>query len=389
MQNKIIVFLLFVFSVLLFTKCNDSPTDIGSGLLTQDNIEILKFDSSFDSTYQTSNSFKFVHPLSSSSIIMLGNADNVTSKTLIKFVFAFADSLKDDVLNNNIIIKDSWIELHKSYLFGDSTSGFDYSVFKVNSYWTSTFDANSSLSFDEVDLSGAKNVIGDTLYTFRIDNSLSDAWIKNYSDTVIASNNGLLISPTSGTKKIIGFTAYSIGGVSEPKLKIAIEYLGVADTIIGYVSSDISIVTGNLPIVGSENISIQPSLSSEAKLFFDLSKIPQDAVINSANLTLTIDSTETKMGANSISSLNTYILKDSSTHLIDSNYVNVLNISGNTFTGAVTTLIRALSSGLNNQGFLIKAANNYYGVEILALKGSNTADINKRPKLEIVYTRKK
>ncbi len=84
-----------------------------------------------------------------------------------------------------------------------------------------------TLSFDEVDLSRAKQNDGDTLYTFRIDNSLSDSWLKNYSDTLIASNNGILLSPTSNTQKIIGFTAYSTGGVSEPVLKIAFEKSGV------------------------------------------------------------------------------------------------------------------------------------------------------------------
>ncbi len=61
----------------------------------------------------------------------------------MKFVFAFPDSIKEDILNNNITIKDSWIELHKSYLFGDSTSSFDYYVYKVNNFWTSSLDANS------------------------------------------------------------------------------------------------------------------------------------------------------------------------------------------------------------------------------------------------------
>ncbi len=69
--------------------------------------------------------------------------------------------------------------------------------------------------------------------------------------------------------------------------------------------------------------------------------------------------------------------------------LHILTKSNNTFTGSITTLIRAINNGLNNQGFLIKATNNYYGVDIFALKGSNAADITKRPKLEIVYTRKK
>lgn len=392
MQNKIIVFFLLAFGVLLFVSCNDSPTDLGSGFLTQDDVQIFKFDSSVDSMNQTSNSFKHVYTLASSNIIMLGKAENVTSQILMKFVFAFPDSIKDDIINNNLIFHESWIEMHKDYSFGDSLSDLDYEVHKVNDFWTSAFSADSlpTLSYDNIDYSSSHAIEGDTLYTFRVDNSLILPWLENYSDTNLASNNGILLTPTASTQKILGFTGYNYDAINDPRLKIVFEKPGVySDTITGYVSSDISLVLGDLPSVSSENIFIQSSLSGQVNLYFDLSVIPENTVINSATLILTVDSAETKTGSDYTNSLRVYLFSDSAAYEVNSNYVEVLSRSGDKFNGSVTDIIRAIHSGLDNQGLLIKASSDLNGVEIFALKGSNASDITKRPKLEIVYSRKK
>ena len=392
MQNKIIVFFLLAFGVLLFVSCNDSPTDLGSGLLTQDNVQISKFDSSVDSMNQTSKSFKHVYTLASSNIIMLGKAENVTSQILMKFVFGFADSIKEAILHDSLIIHESWIEMYKAYSFGNSTANLDYEVYKLNNFWTSSFSVDSiaSLSYEEVDLSSAHNIEGDTLYTLKVDNSLVLPWLQHYSDTLLASNNGIILNPKSGSQKIIGFTAYNFDGVDDPRLKIIVEKPGAyTDTLTGYIASDISLVQGDLPSVSSENISVQSSLSGQVNLYFDLSVIPENTVINSAALTLTVDSAETKTGSDYTNSLRVYLFNDSAAYEVNSNYVDVLSRSGDKFTGSVTDIVRAIHFGLDNQGLLIKASSDLNGVEIFALKGSNASDITKRPKLEIVYSRKK
>jgi len=392
-QNKIIYSLFFALSTLLLISCNDSPTDLGSGFLNQDNVQVLKLDSSIDSLSQSSYYFKKVFSLGTSDQVLLGKAENVTSHILLKFVFALPDSFKNDIKDNKINVLDSWVELIKDYSFGDSNSAFDYDVYKINEYWnSSTFTADSFafLSYDNSDLSANHNIKNDSLFSFNLDVSLAKTWLQNNADTTLASNEGIVISPKPSINKIIGFTAYNITATNDPRLKIVVQKPGVyVDTLTGFVSSDISVVTGNLPSVGNENIAVQSSLSSQAKLFFDLSVIPANSVINSATLTLTVDTLETKTGSGFTNALRVYPLKDSTTKEVNTNYPSTLSRSGNTFIGSITNIIRAFNNGIVNQGLLIKTATDLIGVEIFAFKGSNAADINKRPKLEIVYTRKK
>jgi len=148
-------------------------------------------------------------------------------------------------------------------------------------------------------------------------------------------------------------------------------------------------VLGDIPNVGPENLAIQSSLTSEAKLFFDFSVVPEDVVINLATLTLTVDTLATKTGSSFTNRLSVYLLDDSASNKLNTNYVYALNRSGSTFTGDITNILRAWNNKVDNQGILIKSTVEFWGLEIFALKGSNAPLIEQRPKLEIVYSRGK
>ncbi|MCK7524491.1 MAG: hypothetical protein MZV64_46135 [Ignavibacteriales bacterium] len=148
------------------------------------------------------------------------------------------------------------------------------------------------------------------LYSFHLDTTLTSSWLQNYVDTSVASNYGILLSPTDNTQKVLGFTAFNVNGQNDPRLRVVVQKPGAyIDTLIGYVSSDLSVVLGDIPNVGTENIVIQSSLTSEAKLIFDFSVIPEDVVINSATLTLTVDTLATKTGSGFSNELSVYLLK--------------------------------------------------------------------------------
>lgn len=393
MRNKIFGFLVVLINVLLLISCNDTPTDIGSDLLNQDEVQVLKFNSSVDSMYQYSKSFKTNVSLTSADWILLGKAENVTSHIMLKFVFASPDTLQKDIVENKINVLDSWVELNKVYTFGNQNAQFDYEAHKVNQEWTSlAFNADSfaTLNYDPSDLSSLHNIQNDSTYSFHLSPSLVSEWLLSNADTNLAVNNGLLISPKSNTNKILGFTAYNINATNDPRLKVVIEKPGVyQDTLTGYVASDLSVVIGDIPDVGAENIVVQSSLVAESKIFFDMKSFPTNSTINSATLTLTLDSLYTKTGSNFVNSVRVYLLKDSTAGTIYTNYVYTLPRVGNTFTGSITNIIRALNNGIDNQGLLIKAGNELSGVDIFAIKGSNAADKLLRPKIEIVYSRKK
>ncbi len=392
MIKKISLLFISVISIILIVGCNDSPTDLGTGFLIQDGVEVLKLDSSIDSILQSSNSFKNVFTLGGSSHLLLGKAENITSHVMLKFVFAIPDSIKEQLILRNLTVIDSYVEMFKNYSFGDSNATLDYKVFKVNEYWSSsTFTADSFafLDFDNSsDLSFNRTNVNDSLYSFHLDTTLTSAWLQNFADTNVASNYGIVLSPTDNSQKVLGFTAFNTSGENDPRLRIVVQKPGAyIDTLIGYISTDLSVVLGDIQNVGTENLAIQSSLTSEAKLFFDLSSIPENVVINSASLTLTIDTIASKVGSSYTDKLAVYLLADSAENELNDDYVYSLSRSGSTYTGEITNIVRAWNNNVENQGMLIKSSLEFWGLEIFAIKGSNAALIEQRPKLEIVYSR--
>lgn len=394
MIRKCLKLVVPVFLITFIIGCNDSPSDLGSEFVNQDGIEVKKIDSSIDTVSQFSTNFKRVINLGSSDHLLIGKAENVVANTLLKFVFVVPDSIKNEIKNNSISVLDSYIELTKDYRFGDSASVFDYGVYKITSSWSSsTFNADSfaTLSFDNFDLSSQRSTTNDTTYSFHLDTTITSMWLKNYADTTIGSNNGILLSPTSNSDKILGFTAFNVSGINDPILRIVINKTGWAerDTLIGVIASDISVVTGQIKNTGPNNLTIQSSLTSEAKLFFDLSVLPSDCVVNSAILTFTIDTIETITGTNFSNSLRASLLSDSSKNEVNNNFSFTLKRNANTFAGDITNMIRAWKNNTENKGMLIRASSEFRGVEIFAIKGSNAVSLSDRPKLEIFYSRKK
>lgn len=392
MIKKIFPFFIPAFFALLLISCNDSPTDLGIGFVDKlDGVGIYKFNS--DTTIQTSSSFERVYSLGGSARLLLGKAENVTAYTMLKFSFSLPDTVVADIKANKLKILDSWVELVKEYKFGDSSATFDYNVYKINNGWSSTtFSADSfqNLIYDNMNVSSLRETDNDTLYTFHIDTTVTSTWLHSYADTSIDNSNfGILLSPTNESQKVLGFTARNSTGVDQPILTFVVQKPGVyIDTLYGYILSDISFSKGIRADVGPENLAIQSSLTTEAKLFFDLSKLPKDITIHSAVLTLTVDTLETKTGKPYNNSLVAYLVADSSIDSVYSGLGATLKRVDATFTGKITDLVRTIGGSITNQGFIVKAASEIYGNEIFAIKGSNAADVSQRPKLEIVFSRK-
>lgn len=391
--NKKLFSFISAITIFLIIGCNDSPTDLGVDFLSQDGVEVFKIDSSVDSIPQQSNHFKNVINLGSSDHLLLGKAENVTAKMLLRFVILIPDSILTELEARSLTVLDSYIELTKDYSFGDSAGVFDYQVFRINSSWsasTFTADSLSTLQYDNVDLSLNRVTTNDTVYSFHVDTTLTSSWLQNYADSSVGSNYGILLEPTANSQKVLGFTAFNLSGIDDPRLRIVVQKPGAyIDTLIGYIAADISAVVGEVQNTVNENLSIQSSLTSEAKLFFDLSVLPEDCVVNSARLTLTVDTIQTKTGSNFTNSLRVFLFSDSAKKEISTNYIYTLLRSESKFAGDITNIVRAWKNNVDNQGMLIRASSELRGVEIFSIKGSNASNIADRPKLEIVYARKK
>lgn len=375
---------------LVFYSCKDNPTLVGANLLKNDYINVKQLDSYSDSLHQTSSYYKKVIPLGASGTLLVGNAANVQASTLILYAISLPDSIITDLNNNAVNIVSSTIHLTPTYTFGDSTASFDFSVHKVNSSWTSLgFDADSlpGLVYDQTDLS-LNHQFSDTLVTVDVSNSTVTTWLKEVADSTYSSDHGIYLMPNSNAKKVVGFRAYTAGTTPGTSLHIVLQKPGAySDTLIFYPLQDVSIVTGNLPTAVKGDMFIQSSVTINSKIWFDVSSIPKNALINNAELTLTRDSVSTITGNSYTNTLLVYLLADSTNEsLSDSTQILTLTGSGNIFQGNITPFIQSWVDKGNNQGLLIKAASQIGGLELFAIKNSSAANLSVRPRLQITYT---
>jgi len=375
---------------LVFYSCKDNPTLVGANLLKNDYINVKQLDSYSDTLHQTSSYYKKVIPLGASGTLLVGNAANVQASTLILYAISLPDSIITDLNNNAVNIVSSTIHLTPTYTFGDSTASFDFSVHKVNSSWTSLgFDADSlpGLVYDQTDLS-LNHQFSDTLVTVDVSNSSVTTWLKEVADSTYSSDHGIYLMPNSNAKKVVGFRAYTAGTTPGTSLHIVLQKPGAySDTLIFYPLQDVSIVTGNLPTAVKGDMFIQSSVTINSKIWFDVSSIPKNALINNAELTLTRDSVSTITGNSYTNTLLVYLLADSTNEsLSDSTQILTLTGSGNIFQGNITPFIQSWVDKGNNQGLLIKAASQIGGLELFAIKNSSAANLSVRPRLQITYT---
>ncbi len=389
MIKHFVLFLLLISSFILIS-CSDDPSSVGLNLLEQDYLKVDTINSVEGNFFQTSSHFKKVISLGNSSRLLVGMKNNLTAYSLMNFAFFLPDSIKTDFNEGNIVIESATIELFPNYIFTDSLAEFDFAVHKVISHWSSsTFSADSfsTLQYNFDDVCSDKS-FGDSVYSFKITNELAREWIDFSMNTDSLTNYGILISPdTTKTQKIVGFQAYNAFLDVESKLKVIISKPGsYTDTLTGIVASDISLVLGELPQVESEYMLVQSSLAINSKLYFDLSNIPPNVVINRATLTLLSDSTKNVFGSSFENSLLAFLIKDEETNEVDENLFIRLADFNYKYSGDITPMVRKWLRDNDNQGMILRSGSEQVGVELFNLFGSEAADPSKRPYLEIVYT---
>lgn len=383
------IFLLLILSVsLLLNSCSDEPSSIGINLVGSDYITVKTLDSVTDSIAQSSSYFKNVIPLGTSEWILIGKYQNTTTSTLMKFVFSLPDSLKTDVLEDNLNVTSSWIVLRYRYTYGDTLASMMFNVHKVNSPWSYssfTIDSLSKLQYDYNNVSSNFS-INDTSYTFDINNSLPLAWMKNAADNTLESNFGIYLAPFAYSNKVVGFQALTAFSTQAAKLYVVIEKQGAyVDTINGYIAADISLVDSPLPNLPSGLMCVQSGVAVYSKLKFNIDSLPPGLVINKAELFITADSINSIVGSSYNNSLKLYYLQYADSLNTQGSSISLL-YSDNVYSGDITTFVRTWYNRKENFGMLIQTGNQTLGLDLLAMKGSDYSEFSERPRIKIIYT---
>ncbi len=387
MKNKLVlVFFYLIFTFLI--SCTDEPSSLGVEYITGDLVSVKTFDSQIDTINQSSSYFKNVISLGSSTWILLGKYQDIEASTLLRFIFGFSDSLRTDIINGNINVLDSWIVLRDRYTFGDTLASLEFTTHKVNSDWSFTqftIDSLSKLQYENEDV-GSNLVATDTNYTFNLDESLVLSWMKNSADNALESNYGIYLIPKDMSGKITGFEALTGLSSEAAKLFVVIEKTGVyTDTINGFVIGDVSLVDGEVPNLPSGIIGMQSSIAVNSKLTFDVSGLPQGLVVNSAEVVLSQDSLNSMKGSGFNNSLRASFLRYDDSLNTQGNAV-ALVFNDNKFIGNITAFLRNWVDTGENNGLLLQAGNQFDGLELFSIYGSDAVDLQLRPRLKVTYT---
>jgi len=384
--------------ILLFSinSCSDDPVSIGSNLLPdQDLIIVNSIDSSFfqKTRYYDSDTLA----LNSSSKVLLGQSDNVESTILMKFYMFLADSVKEAILDNSIIIKSAVMEMEPIYTFGDETNNsFDFKIHEITSEWNSLEFGKKDLpdlDYNIENVSSNHQFLGDSLITMDFDQNLILEWMNLAANELQENNHGVYFNYTDETNKIIGFPAISMLYDSVlTRLKIIIEVPSqFTDTLEIQVTSDSHVVTGKLPTSTNQNLFVQGGIPVRSNMFFDVSSIPNIAIINRAILKLSYDETETIKGSTDADYLGVILVDefDSSNINLDLARIALDKDSIDTFySGEITRFVQSWVSNENN-GFQVYLFDEIETVNKLAIASEAHPNIALRPYLEIIYTSKK
>ena len=383
------VFILFAIPfLLLLNSCSDSPSPIGANILKIDNLKINELDSYTDTLAQKSSYLKRTLKLGASYTLLVGKDENLEASTLINFLIALPDSIKNSINNDSITVTGANIQLFRDYPNKENNSFYDFTVHKVESGWTTNFTSDSlpMLSYDPSNLSSNKSLT-DSLEKFDIGTDFAFSLLKYATDST-GTDYGLYIKPTENSKKVVGY--YSLYNVSNvPFLTIAIQKLGAyPDTLFFYGSSNVSVVTGNIPPSSLQSrIVAEGGLVVNSKLWFDLSKIPNNALINDAKLTLKMDMGETYIGDTTNSILAAFLTDSSSIVLDSAASIATFSEANNSMTTTITSYVQRWVNTGANEGILLFPRNQIGSVDLFTFYGSDAVD-SLKPRLHIIYTLK-
>lgn len=391
---KLAFYLLAV--TILIISCSQDPTSVGSELISQnEKISFLELDSYQANIIQKSSNYQSRLKYGLSNVVLIGKNSYAESSILMRYRIYLPDSLAAFVKSGNYIVKSATMQMIPRYLLGNKTAPLDFSVYQVRSDWSPVgFDRDSipKLVYDQIDVSSGFTV-NDTLVKFNLKKDVITEWFKYSADSNSAPKNfGLLLKPKPSNQKIIGFYSSEPSSSSnETILSVILERPSIRqDTVVTSPHLHMYYITGSLPPL-NKNFILQGGIGLKGILFFDLSTLPKNIIVNKAFLELNVDTIATIDGNPSSDSLFAQMLSDSTTKKLtrDSTVVTVLSKKDKIYTGDVAWMVQKWQNGESNQGILLSLWDEYSTAARIAFYGSKDPNKALRPKLKIIYMQKK
>ena len=390
----------FLFIILViasfFASCSDDPNSVGiNSVPSGDKLQTSVFNTLTEKVDQSIVTFRKDSLFwGSSSRLLLGSYKNITSEILISFQMLLPDSILTPLQENDgITLVSSWIELYPTYWIGDSTN-FVFSAHEINTHWT-------SVKIDQDTINNIRAQLGDNILTdyefapsdtvikFNIGNDVVSKWVNTAVDATLPDDNGIMLKPVS-LNGIVGFQAlasYPTGNY--PTLFLVFEKAGeFIDTVLAYPRLDIHIPSGEQNQDPVNSVFLQGSIGVRGRLLFNLDTLPQNILVNYANLELFVDDINTFEGSIESDTLIASFYHDFATDSLRDDFgkYQLLRSNGK-YSIDISRFVQRWAEGEKNEGLELKLSDESRSPAAVALYASDHPVESLRPRLIIYYTK--
>lgn len=395
MKNSIKILFGTIILVAAIIGCSDTPNDLGSDILKddfgQDIIAIKVFNSHETPIDQTSEVFEGPDSISShsSSLVLLGNIDNLNSKFLMKFSTSLPDSVLVPLKNGDIIVDSAMIEIKPQVIIGKNDPDyFQFNMFDLNDKIDEELKKDGQINFNIENLvSNIKST--DTLITAELNKDIITKWLQEKNDDSTA-NYGALFTAINNVVRI-NSTVFS-DGQTGIKIKYVLSYPDKwTDTLEYRPTIKRTLINGETPNYSNEEIVVQGGIPVRSNFWFNKDQLPQQIAVNSATLQFFIDEEKSILRKSGSDSLEVSFYVNEAKDSLDFAYGSAFltkSEDGKSFTGNVANFVEQMIEKDYKFGFRIKSRSEMYNVSKIIIKNQNAADISVRPKLTINYSQR-
>ncbi len=396
---KTIFYFFPIATVILLIGCTEKPnSELGSNSIAVSDLFVTA-DTVLTAKKDTTYSKIFAAGFGSSTLV--GNfsaSEQITALyTFSAASSSYIDTLKSASLDN---VK---LKFYINYvLHPQKTFPIEFGIYEITKAWSQDTITVNSLPLSMIDskeigtLTIKDSAVVNQLVTAQItDTTVIRRWLKSYLDTTVTFHGFAIKAKPSAPHCVIGFYTFNAYVSLLPGLFIKYTRSGVQDSVT-YVSGQDTYLAGSTRTLPASTMEVQGAFGVRSKIYFDISPLNDEAIINYAAVELMLKSSESKISAEVPDSILFFMSADSA--VVDSINTSVYgygykldNTQKNdpTYTLRVTPIVQRWMKQLNkNEGLSIRWAWEISAADKAVFYRWNETDAAKRPKLKIVYSKK-
>lgn len=384
---RLSVFLIIITALLFsISGCENDPGDVGIIFVSPDDTSGVKYlDSQRDSIQMSSSSQKILINAYGSVNLLVGRYQDYECKTVIRFF-----NLPPDFDSSEVSSAIFYMRNNKYYYEDNSgVTAFEmFSMLEDKNFETITLDSLTSMSVSTTPIGSFSGVVKDSqLVEVPLDNQTIEDWFNYAADTAYPQKNyGMMIQPTNASSAIKGFFSFNNDVSVIPYITVIKTKNGITDTITMNVNVSLSLSNAPASVISPDRMLVQNGISFRSSLNFDLSKLPNNVIINNATIDFVMDQDQSYISENGSRTIVVGLINDT-TNFGDTLFVNAFPSDSIRYSVSVNQIFQYWNSGVfPNLGVSLRGFFELQNIDKYSFYSPAVGDTTLRPRLRIYYT---